>query len=57
MDEDNVLLESLVLAILVRTGMENTEYSVVRSACKLLDLIRKEELDMAGRKFAAGTKG
>ena len=52
---DHDLLESLVLVILTRTGMENTEHTVVRFARRTLEEIRKTQLDMDGTKFAAGT--
>ena len=52
---DDRLLEALVIAIISRTGMENTEHSVVHSARKAFDLIRKEQFNLAGEKFATGT--
>jgi hypothetical protein len=49
---DNDLLETLVVAILMSKGMENTEHSVVRFARRTLNEIRKAQFNLAGEKFA-----
>ena len=54
--DDKELLESLVIAVTMRQGMESTPNSIVRHARQLLNETRKAQFNLDAEKFAAGEK-